>query len=91
MLKIFFYFIKTRKNKIEKVVNRSTNIKMNLIKTYAMVAVVCSHCSGGAVIFPMNNWISPFFFFMPAFVFVSGYFYNENNDDENFFLFEDIS
>lgn len=79
MLKIFFYFIKTRKNKIEKVVNRSTNIKMNLIKTYAMVAVLCSHCSGGAVIFPMNNWISPFFFFMPAFVFVSGYFYNGEN------------
>ena len=80
-------FIEDKAKNLIKIQKRNSNTKMNLIKTYAIIAVVCSHCNGGGVVFPMENWISPFFYFMPIFVFVSGYFYKKENDDANLFIF----
>ncbi len=79
--------IQSNFKKIDKITHRKTNTKMNLVKTYAIIAVVCSHYSGGGIVFPLSNWISPFFYFMPLFVFSSGYFYNSKYDSTTFISF----
>lgn len=76
-------FISNRAQKVIKVQQRKTNTQMNLIKAFAIIAVVASHTSGGGIVFPMANWINPFFYFMPIFVFVSGYFYRKETDEAN--------
>ncbi len=85
--KLINNFINNKAIRITKLATRQTNTKMNLVKTYAIVAVVCSHTNGGGIVFPMSNWFSPFYYFMPLFVFVSGYFYNEKYDSIPFFSF----
>lgn len=85
--KHYCLFLQSRVDKINKLKIRKTNTKMNLIKTYFIIAVICSHTGGGGVSFPMGNWVSPFFFFMPMFVFVSGYFYNSASDSKDYFSF----
>ncbi len=85
--KLFCSFLKTKADKINKLKTRKTNTKMNLIKAYFIIAVVSAHTGGGGVIFPLENWVSPVFFFMPMFVFVSGFFYNANADNTNYFSF----
>lgn len=37
--------------------------------------------------FFMEKWIHPEFYYMPLFIFVSGYFYKKQTDDKSFFLF----
>ncbi|MBR5246345.1 MAG: acyltransferase [Clostridia bacterium] len=56
---------------------------MNLIKAYAIIAVVASHTLNGGIVFPLDNWIQPYFYFMPIFVFVSGYFYRKETDNSS--------
>lgn len=80
-------FILNQKKKIDKISNRQSNVAMNLMKTFGIIAVVCSHTKGGAVTYPMGNWIHPTFYFMPLFVFASGFLYREEADDENIFRF----
>lgn len=84
---MFKSFLTNYALKIKNVQNRKSNTKMNLIKTYSIIAVVALHCKGGGIVFPMGNWVSPYFYFMPIFVFVSGYFYKKETDDANFFSF----
>ena len=84
---MFDKFIANQAAKIEKVRTRQSNTKMNLIKTYSIIAVVAGHCEGGGIEFPMGNWIAPYFYYMAIFVFVSGYFYKKESDDANFFSF----
>lgn len=73
--------------RIENVYARKSNTKMNLIKVYSIIAVVSEHCRGGGIVFPMANWISPYFYYMAIFVFVSGYFYKAESDNANFFSY----
>lgn len=84
---MFDKFIANQAAKIEKVRTRQSNTKMNLIKTYSIIAVVAGHCRGGGIGFPMENWILPYFYDMAIFVFVSGYFYKKEYDDAKFFAF----
>ena len=80
-------YILMRKNKIDKLSSRKSKIKITLMRAFGIIAVVCSHTSGGAVVFPMSNWISPYLYFMPLFVFVSGFLYKCESDNENIFYF----
>lgn len=84
MQKAFNKIISDKAQKILKVQNRKTNTQMNLIKAYTIIAVVASHTSSGGIVFPMDNWIHPYFYFMPIFVFVSGYFYRKETDKSSF-------
>ena len=45
---MFDKFIANQAAKIEKVRTRQSNTKMNLIKTYSIIAVVAGHCRGGS-------------------------------------------
>lgn len=72
---------------ILKVQNRKTNVKMNLVKFFAIFTVVCSHTLGGGVTHFMGNWVNPVMYFMPLFIVVSGYFYKKETDDQNIFKF----
>ncbi len=85
--KLYCSFLQAKVDKINKVKNRKTNTKMNLIKAYFIIAVICAHTGGGGIVFPMDNWVSPIFIFMPIFVFVSGFFYNAKSDNTNCFAF----
>lgn len=87
MKSIINKIMKNKVEKINKVHTRKNNIKMNIIKAYFIIAVVCSHSGGGGIVFPISNWIQPFFYFMPIFVFVSGYFYNEKYDNQKYCSF----
>lgn len=78
--KAYVSFLKKENDKIVKMKSRKTNMTMNLMKAYLILSVVTSHTQGGGIIYPMSNWIMPTFYFMPAFIFVSGYFYKEEMD-----------
>lgn len=80
-------FIISKKSKIDKLATRKSSVKITLMKAFGIIAVVCSHCPGVAVTFPMSNWVNPFFYFMPLFIFVSGYLYKDQNDSQNVFYF----
>ncbi len=60
---------------------------MNLVKAWAIFLVVCVHCNEGGVVHFMANWISPPFYYMALFVFVSGYFYKKRNDEQSVFAY----
>ena len=88
MLKTLYHkYLNNRSNKIMKLACRKSNTKITLMKAYAIIAVVCSHCNGGGVVFPMSNWLPPSYFFMPLFLFTSGFFYREETDTAKFFPF----
>lgn len=78
-------YLEGKQANIRRLAQRKNNTKMNLMKAYAILAVVCSHTGGGAVVFPMSNWAAPAGYFMQLFVFVSGYFYKERNDEAGYF------
>ena len=88
MLKtLYCRYLSSRSNKILKLACRKSNTKITLIKAYAIIAVVCSHCNGGGVVFPMSNWLPPSYYFMPLFLFTSGFFYKEETDTAKIFPF----
>ena len=80
-------YISTKKTKIDKLSRRKSNIKITLMRAFGIIAVVCTHTSGGAVVFPMSNWVAPGFYFMPLFIFISGFLYKSENDNDNIFWF----
>ncbi len=84
---LFKKYILNQKKKIDKIRNRKSNIKITLLKTFGIIAVVCSHTNGGAVTFPMGNWIHPTYYFMPLFVFASGFLYKVESDNESILMF----
>ena len=76
-------YLQRKQSEILKVKNRRSITKITLMKAFGIIAVVASHTKGGAIVFPMSNWVSPYFYFMPFFVFVSGYLYNEKCDESH--------
>lgn len=76
-----------KRNSIIHMQQRTSNTKMSLLKAYAIIAVVASHTNGGGITYPMSNWVHPGFYFMPLFVFASGYFHKQKQDQQTFFAY----
>lgn len=80
-------FLSNKRNSILHIRQRSANTKMNLLKAYAIIAVVAGHTNGGGITYPMSNWIHPGFYYMPLFIFISGYFHKQKQDAQSFFAY----
>lgn len=74
--------LQTKQAQLLRLSRRQENTAMNLMKAYAIIAVVCSHTGGGGITFPMSNWAAPSGYFIQLFTFVSGYFYRESREEE---------
>lgn len=83
----YYIFLAYKRNSILHIRQRSANTKMNLLKAYAIIAVVASHANGGGITYPMSNWIHPGFYYMPLFIFISGYFHKHKHDEQSFFSY----
>lgn len=85
--KLYIGAIQRKNQKILKVQNRKTNVKINLIKAWAIILVVCGHTSQGGIHHFMSNWVHYTFYFMPLFIFTSGYFYKKETDETSIYKF----
>lgn len=80
-------YINREYDKLHKLQTRSTNVKMNLLKAFAIFSVVALHCNNGSVTYFMERWLHPSFYFLTLFVFVSGYFYKSVYDKKGLLSF----
>lgn len=74
-------------NQIQKLQSRTTNVKMNFLKAFAIFAIVGVHCCNGSITYFMGSWLHPSFYYITVFIFIAGYFYKKENDAENFWHF----
>ena len=85
--KTYRAFLANKRNSILHIQQRSANPKMTLLKAYAIITVVAVHTNGAGITYPMGNWVHPGFYYIPLFIFISGYFHKQKQDSQSFFAY----
>ena len=62
-------------------VNEKVNYQFKLLYAFGMIFIVAGHCGNGGISL-FYDWMPPYAFHIGLFVFASGYFYKESNEQE---------